>query len=134
MPLAGTGTYIPSAGFSSPRSYLFHFATHQAWNLEARTDGSFIFNDFGTFNDRIYLNLRPSFWLWNSNHYNLEDLVVDAYFQALPDPTHVPYNFTLKFVSGTPARASHLLLTNANFSAPYQYFSLPSAPPSYWLP
>jgi hypothetical protein len=110
MSVIGVGTFSPSPVFNVPRQYVGIFATHSQWTLESHIDNQFVFNDFSLYNDRIFINLRPSFWPWSSNSYLLDEMVVDAYFYALPATTPIPLDFSLTWVPATAVQVAQLLL------------------------
>lgn len=134
MPIIGVGSYSPSPVFNVPRQYVFDFATHAQWTLESHIDNEFVFNDFTLYNDRIFVNLRHSFWPWTSNSYLLDEIVVDAYYYALPSVVPVPFNFSLTYMPPTAARPAHIRLLNSSFSSALQYFPLPPVDQDYWWP
>lgn len=134
MPIIGAGTFLPSPVFNVPRQFVTDFATHSQWTLESHVDNQFVFNDFTLFNDRIFVNLRPSLWPWTSNSYLLQDIVIDAYYHALPSTIDIPFNFSLTYIPPSAARGAVLKLLNASFSTSIQYFTMPPVNVPYWLP
>lgn len=130
----GTGTFFPQGQFSFIRPYVGNFAVPSVWNLESHSAHQFVFNDFGIYNDRIFINLFPAFWGWTTNNYTLDHIVTDCYYHALPSTVDTPTPFSLTFVPATPTRLATLKLLSPYFATTLQYFPLPARDQPYWMP
>jgi hypothetical protein len=130
----GTGTYSPQGRFGFPRSYIGAVAFPSELTLEAAAFGVYVLNDFGIFNDRLFVKLKFNFFQWTSNKYTLDYIVEECYFHALPSTTENPLNFHIHFLPGDGVNKATLFIQLAPFSNVPDRIALPAATVPYWRP
>jgi len=131
----GSGSYIPGAKFASPRSYLagiwfnFNPGSTVVWtdNFAHVTDAGGVVT--------AGVRFAPEFFVWSSNVYSLDFMVIESWYKVAPSPSEIPLPFLLQFYQDPVAKIPYIFYSP--FSSPpaadYKHF-LPFGPPDYWGP
>lgn len=94
-PVIGTGSYSPSGRFVTPRSYLAQVINHSAGFALTQVGNVFTLNFAPAYVSLYTWVFNPHFWAWNSSSWRLNHIIVECYYQQVPDPTKIPLDFGL---------------------------------------
>lgn len=129
----GPVTGIPQNKFAMPRSYIygvwFSFDTGSVVNWSDNV-ADFIAPG-GTVTGRV--TFAPEVWVWSSNAYTLDYLVIESWYAVFPSPTENPLPFNLRLYFDPLNGRPYLLYEpfGAAGSAAFKH-AMPPAPPDYW--
>ncbi len=131
---AGPATLVPHAKFHFTRSYLWGIDIRV--NTPVTNDGRFYHFHDGADPTRVFtVSVREKMWLWSSNHYTMDFIIEDSYFEdSVPPYFHLmDYRLDYDIILGD----NKPRVTFFPFSIPFitpSLFAFPPAPPGYWLP
>lgn len=130
---AGSVAYDPSGGFSLCRGYVTWFEWFvNSDNAAISFDGTtFILGSIGYPHVVQYVEIRPSWWPWNSNHYTLDHLVVAYWYVVLPDPTEIPNSGLVVRWMNDPVKGFGIQFQKESPDT-HVPFIFGQAPPTYW--
>lgn len=130
----GTGTFVPTARFSFPRSFINELVLYR--NLDAVTFIGNVFTIYAPPPDPTTATIKilPAFIAWSSNGYTLDYLVTECYYQLTPGGTENPMPFDVVFHVNPTNGHNQLVIGWFGLHADPETFPLESAPSSYWLP
>ncbi len=128
------GTYFPSAGFSFPRSYVYQIDFALYGTTLTHADNIYIVHAVPPTTTFIYCEFWADWYTWNSNTYQLGDIVKDFYAETPPSPTrtHIPFDFG--YWRNTTTNKIGLFLNWFTGPRLEQIVNLPTQPAGYWLP
>jgi len=133
MPAPG-GTFNPNGRFTMPRSYIAAFVL----NVDApvtQTDNVIEFYD--PFNPLVnfHIKIDGRFWDWSSNSWSLDWIIEESWYYVLPSPTTAVMPFTLAYRTfGSLVEPSLVFQPFGIDFIDYHIYTLPPAPPTYWMP
>lgn len=129
----GAGIFVPSPKFAIPRPYLrgiwLSFDTPAIVNW---TDNSVDFADSAVPVVRGRITFAPNFWVWSSNRYTLDYVVIESWYAFAPFTTEIPLPFALTWYYDV--NLSTYLVYNPFSAVGTGAFKhdMPAAPPTYW--
>jgi len=95
---------------------------------------NFIFNPVSEPPNFYHIYVLPEFWAWSSNSYTLDHIIIESFAVFGADPTHVPYNFKLKYVPATPTTPAAVEILPPGFTSTPIFYAMPPRTVPYWLP
>lgn len=130
----GAGTFVPAARFGFPRSYIYDFHVFRNGDTIVQSANTFVVTDATNPNLTATFRIDPRFFVWSSNSWTLDYVLIDSYYQNFPGdtPHPLPYNLIYKVEQDTGRSA--LYLGWSGFLVDPQRFPLPAQPSDYWLP
>jgi len=130
----GVGTFIPSAKFTSPRSYIYDFVI--ARYGDTITHSTIIFTIHAMPPDPTYaeIRLRQDWYDWSSKSYPLSYIVTDFFYRAGGVGPNIPLNFTLQPGISPLTMRPALFFTWFTGPPDWEDFRLPAQGADYWLP
>jgi hypothetical protein len=134
MAVVGIVTYVPDGRLPVVRSYISAIALQWQANYTILATGNpFVIreNTFGGY--QTHIKLKPEFYAWSSNVYTLDWIFEDWYVTA-PGGSPIIPGQPVQFGISTQSNGIPCIYgVWTPSSAPYIFFSLPPAPPDYWL-
>jgi len=130
--MKGTGAYYPSAKFAVPRSYVAKITNHSAGFSLTQFANRFELNFAPTYPSLYTWIFHPYFWLWSSSYWHLENIIVESFYQQMPDPTKIPLNFGLYWVRYPPDYLPQIQFAPNLSTAVPVVANFPSYPLNYW--
>ncbi len=130
----GTGTFIPSAGFAFPRSYVNEIVIARYGDTITQAGMTFTIHAVPPDPTVAIIVFDSLFGIWSSNGRTLSYCVKEFYALAGGVPPQIPLPFTLEYALSPFTLRPALLFRWFTGSPDYQRFQLVPSPPNYWLP
>jgi len=131
----GTGTFLPSAWFALPRSYIYRLCLAQyLGNTWAGAGPTYILSAVPPDPTFAVLEVESTFYAWSSDTWALPRIVKNFYYEVPPSIVQHPVDFSLKYGMDPLTFEPALLLEWFTGTPLYFVSKLPPAPPSYWAP
>jgi len=128
------GTYLPSVGFSFPRSFCYQVDI-AGYGDSFSGSGSVRFIHAvppdPTFITIIFLN---DWYLWNSNESQIDKVLTDFYYETPPSTVKTPLPFTLGWWLNPTSKLPGLFLNWFTGARLPLIIDLPPQPSDYWVP
>lgn len=132
-PPVGSKTYDPNGRFSFCRGYITWFEWFVNVDNQAISfDGEiFTISSVNFPNVVQYVQIRPTWWPWNSNHYTLDHLVLYYWYVINPSPTQHPNAGLVVRWLFDPVKGMGIQFQkeSPNRHVPFVF---EQAPPTYW--
>lgn len=128
----GTITCVNGCSFRVMRSYLTRFQTTGVQGTPVIT-GSSYFWAAAFWPIDVTITFLPAFHPWNAGAFQLSAILVESYYQHLPDPTQIPLDVQLSYIPPTSLAAGPAikLFLAGNVNDPI-FHQLPPADQPYW--
>jgi len=129
----GTGTFLPGAGFSFPRSYVYELDIATYGDTITRSGARFTIHAVPPDPTIAVIQFDNDWFLWNSNVRSLDHIVTEFWAKVGGVGPEIPLPFTLGY-RVRPASLLPSLFFNW-FSGPRleNVYHLPQQPLNYWL-
>jgi hypothetical protein len=134
MPI-GAGTFRPNARFAFPRSFhrgiVFDIAGYSVTHIA----NTYHWTKLTDPNEVWTIRLDPRYYIWSSNRWTLDFIVIDFFYEVAPDPTQHAQPFVLEDWVYAAKKSPYLLFKWADVDfGEFHHIDFPSAPPGYWSP
>jgi hypothetical protein len=130
----GTGTFLPSAKFYTPRSYIYQLDIALYGDTITHVAGRFTIHAVPPDPTIAVIQFDSSWYLWNSNKRSLDHIVTEFWYKAGGIGPEIPLPFTLGYWVNTTTRVPGLFFNWSSGPRLERIFDLPAQPLNYWLP
>jgi hypothetical protein len=134
MGVRGTGAYPQGAKYTFPRSYVYRFAISDTGITVVQVANTFTLTAPTLPAYTFTVRIPGNFYVWNSNQYTLDYVILESYYVVSPSPDKIPLDFALIMVFPNGAHANYLQYCPSGILATPIFGSLVSQPDNYWLP
>lgn len=133
MPLP-YGNYNKGGRFGFPRSYIDDFYVYRNGDTFTQSFNVITVHDvFPSLTTATFV-IDNRFWLWTSNYWTMDHIIVDSHYNPNGLPPDLPLPFQLNyFVSPTTGRAGLFIDWTGTPTDPRKVI-WPDQPGNYWLP
>lgn len=128
------GTYLPSAGFSFPRSYALQVDIALYGDSLSGTGSVRFIHAVSPDPTFITIEFWNDWYVWNSKTYQLNQIIRNFYYETPPSIVENPLPFTLGFWINPTTKHPGLYLNWFTGPRLPRIIDLPAASPDYWLP
>jgi len=130
----GTGTFLPSARFAFPRSYVYEIAIARYGDTLTQAGMTFTIHAPPPDPTVLIIVFDSRLGVWTSNRLTLDFCVKECYVLAGGVPPQIPLNYSLSYglnpLTDHPALLFEWFLGTPDF----QTVKLVQQNPNYWLP
>jgi len=130
----GTGTFLPSAKFAFPRSYIYEIVIARYGDTITQSGMTFTIHAVPPDLTTATIVFDSLFGIWSSNKRTLDYCVKEFYYQVGGVGTQNPLPFTLSYTLSPFTQRPCLRFEWSGGSPDFQRFALVPAPADYWLP
>lgn len=130
----GTGTFLPSAKFAFPRSYIYEIVIARYGDTITQSGMTFTIHAIPPDPTIAIIVFDSLFGVWSSNKRTLDYCVKEFYYLAGGLPPQNPLPFTLSYTLSPLTGRPCLQFEWSSGTPDFQRFALVSQPPNYWLP
>lgn len=128
----GVITCAKGCNYRVMRGYLTRFRTTGVTGTPVIT-GSSYFWAAATWPIDVTITFLPEFYAWNKGAFQLKAILVESFYQHLPDPTKIPLDVELSYIPGTSLTAGAALgMSLASNPNDLLFHSLPPVNQPYW--
>jgi hypothetical protein len=128
------GTYLPSAAFTIPRSYVYDVDIALYGDTLSGTGSVRFINATPPDPTFITIEFWNDWYLWTSKSYQIGEVLKNFYYETPPSIVRHDLPFTLGYWLNPATKRSGLYLNWFTGPRLPQIISLPSQPPDYWTP
>lgn len=130
----GTGTFLPSARFAFPRSYVYEIVIARYGDTITQAGMTFTIHAPPPDPTVAIIVFNSRLGVWSSNRLTLDFCVEEFYALAGGVPPQIPLNYTLKFAISPLTNRTCLTFEWFTGLPDWQRFALTSPGSPYWLP
>jgi hypothetical protein len=134
MGVRGVGSYPQGAKYSFLRSYVYKFAISDTGITVTQVANTFTLHAAALPSYTFTVRIPGNFYVWNSNFYTLDYVILDSYYVISPSPTQIPLDFALIMVHANGSHPNYLQYCPSGILATPIFGTLVSQPANYWTP
>jgi len=130
----GVGTFVPSAMFAFPRSYVYQVVVNRYGDTLSHVAGRFTIYAVPPDPTFAIIQFSPTWWTWNSNARSLDHIVTEFWYKNGGVGPELPLPYKVTFKTDPVTLLPSLFFDWTPLPDDYERFPLQAQPSNYWLP